>query len=247
MKRTKLLTLSLLSASLALAAHAAVTPLRPNNLATHVFQAQGRPLTLPSQAAPTAIVASYLRGKGQSDATVRSLRLKSESPAWRSSQHHLRMTQEVGGMAVYDSYVKATVNHRGQLVSVIANIAPVPASGVARASIDERAALAAAFRALKIPAGMPQVVGRNGETTSFAKGSLFLENPMVTKVAIPMSDATMSTGYLVETWRSIGNRLHETLVDGNGRVVEVVSRTNTDSYNVFAIDPEKSTQATVAG
>ena len=247
MRPTKILGLSVLSASLALAAHAAVTPLRPTQLATHVFQAQGRPLTLPSQAAPTAVVASYLRGKGQSEATIRSLRLASQGQGSRNGEQHLRMTQEVAGLAVYDTYVKATVTPRGQLVSAIFNLAPVPAGGVTRASIDESAALAAAFRALKITSGLPRVVGRNDATTSFAKDGVFLEGPRVTRVAIPMSDGTMATGYLVQTWRRIGNRLHETLVDGKGRVVEVVSRTNTDTYNVFAIDPDKSAQATVPG
>ncbi|MCI4568424.1 M36 family metallopeptidase [Lysobacter sp. CFH 32150] len=62
-----------------------------------------------------------------------------------------------------------------------------------------------------------------------------------------MPDGTLSTGFLVETWRLSGNLLHETVVDGNGRVIEVVKRTNTDSYNVFTVDPTATPQAIVAG
>src|SRR5262249_18336199 len=50
-----------------------------------------------------------------------------------------------------------------------------------------------------------------------------------------------------ETWSQRGNQLHETLVDGDGRVVEVTSRTNNDTYNVFPEDPDKSSQTIVAG
>ena len=57
----------------------------------------------------------------------------------------------------------------------------------------------------------------------------------------------MQAGFLVQTWRTAGNRLVETLVGGDGRVVETVSRTSTDSYNVFEVDPEKSRQKVVTG
>ena len=249
MNRSKTLAFGLLAASLSLAVHAAGNPVRPNDLATRVSHAQaGRALTLPTQAAPAAVVSEYLRRKGHSDSTVRSLKLKSQSRGLRNNQVHLRLAQEIGGLPVYDTYVKATVNRRGELVSVIENLAPSPAGGVARPTIDEAAALAAAFRILKIPGTVPQVVGRSANETSFAKGRQFLEQPLVSRVAIPMSDGTMSTGFLVETWQRTGNRLHETLVNGHGGVVEVLGRTNSDSYHVFLADPEENpSQVTVPG
>ena len=58
----------------------------------------------------------------------------------------------------------------------------------------------------------------------------------------------MSTGFLVETWERAGNRLRETLVSGQGGVVEVLGRTNSDSYHVFLADSEENpSQVTVPG
>lgn len=250
MNRTRTLTVGVLAASLALAmsAASAANALSPNQLATHVARAQaGRPLTSPSQAAPGTVIAGYLRARGKSDRTLRSLLLVSQQTDWRRDRTHVRMTQQVAGLPVYDTYVKATLDRRGALVSLIENLAPVPATGVARAAIDERRALAAAFRSLKLTGTVPDVAGRHGNLTTFARGQRFLEQPRVTRVAVPMSDGTMSTGFLVQTWQRAGNLLHETLVDGGGRVVEVVRRTNSDSYNVFAVDPDKTPQAVVSG
>ena len=42
-------------------------------------------------------------------------------------------------------------------------------------------------------------------------------------------------------------QLHHTTVDGNGRVLDIESRTATDSYNVFLEDPGKDAQTVVAG
>ena len=200
MSRNKMLAVGLLTASVALAVHAAGNPVAPDALATRTtLAAHGRPLTLPSQAAPAAIAAAYLRRHGHSDATVRSLKLNALGAPGHNDRRHLRMSQEVGGLMVYDTYVKATVNKRGELLSVIENLAPVPAGGVTRATIDERAALAAALRALKIAIPAPQAIARHGNTTSFAKARGFSAAPTVTRVAIPMSDGTLAAGFLVET------------------------------------------------
>ncbi len=248
MKPTIFLPATLLAAGIALAVHAADAPLLPRDMATHVLRADaGRAFTPPSSAAPAAVVAGYLRAHGRSDATTRSLRVRGETRNARSGTRFLRMGQEVGGLAVYDTYAKAALNARGQLVSLIENLAPVPAKGVSAASIDESLALDAAIRALHIPAQATRVVLRSGPATRFARGNGFVEGPLVTRVAVPMADGSMQTGFLVQTWRTSGNRLVETLVGGDGRVIETVSRTNTDSYNVFAVDPETSAQAPVAG
>lgn len=250
MSRNTILAVGLLAAAVSLAVHAAglpVQPVKPDNLATRTALAQGgRLLTLPSQAAPAAIVATYLRGHGHSEATVRSLKVRSESGQSANGRRHLRFAQEVGGLQVYDTYLKATVTRRGELVSVIENLAPV-SGRVVPASIDAAAALRAAFVQLKINAALPRSVGRSGQATLFAQPAGFVAGPQVTPIAIPMSDGTLAAGFLVETWRGDGNLLQETLVDGYGRVVEVVKRTNSDSYHVFAVDPEKTPQATVAG
>jgi extracellular elastinolytic metalloproteinase len=248
MKPTSLLPATLLAAGIALAVHAADAPLRSTGLPTRVLHADaGRAFTLPSNAAPAAVVAGYLRAQGRSDPTVRSLRVRGQSAQTNKGVRFLRLGQEVGGLPVYDTYAKAAINARGQLVSLVENLAPVPAKGVSAASIDETIALGAAIRALKIPAQATRAVTRSGTSTRFARGNGFVEGPLVTRVAVPMADGTMQVGFLVQTWRTSGNRLVETLVGGDGRVVETVSRTNSDSYNVFAVDPEKTKQKVVTG
>ena len=248
MKPTSLLPATLLAAGIALAVHAADAPLRPTDLPTRVLHADaGRAFTVPSSAAPSAVVASYLRANGRSDATVRSLRVRGQSAQAHNGVRFLRLGQEVGGLAVYDTYAKAAVNARGQLVSLVENLASVPAKGVAAASIDESLALTAAIRALNIPAQATRALTRSGTSTRFARGNGFVEGPLVTRVAVPMADGSMQVGFLVQTWRTSGNRLVETLVGGDGRVIETVSRTNSDSYNVFPVDPEKSKQKIVTG
>ena len=248
MKPTSLLPATLLAAGIALAVHAADAPLRATDLPTRVLHADaGRAFTVPSNAAPSAVVASYLRAKGRGDATVRSLRVRGQSAQAHNGVRFLRLGQEVGGLAVYDTYAKAAINASGQLVSLVENLAPVPAKGVSAASIDESMALGAAIRALNIPAQATRAVKRSGTSTRFARGNGFVEGPLVTRVAVPMADGSMQVGFLVQTWRTSGNRLVETLVGGDGRVIETVSRTNSDSYNVFAVDPEKTKQKVVTG
>jgi hypothetical protein len=212
----------------------------------NIYRAEGvQGLTLPSTASPAAIVAQFLGARGRDAATLRSLALVSQG-AERNGVAHSRMEQRVNGLAVYGAYAKAAINERGELVHLIENLAP--AGPVARASIDERQALAAALGRLhpSVSANLA-VTGRKAETTSFARGAFFHADPSATRVAIPMGDGSLAEGYLVETWTDEQNLLHETLVSGSGEVLFVETRTNTDSYNVFAIDPSKSTQSVVAG
>lgn len=247
MKPITLLPVTLLALGIALAVHAADAPLRPTDLTTRTLHAAaGRAYTSPSKAAPVDVVAGYLRTHGRSDATVKSLRVRGQGVQARKGVRFLRLGQEVGGLAVYDTYAKAAIDSNGQLVSLVENLVPAP-SKLTPASIDEVAALNAAIRALNIPTQATRVLLRSGATTRFARGDVFVESPLVTRVAVPMNDGSMRIGFLVQTWRTSGNRLEETLVGGDGRVIETVARTNTDNYNVFAVDPEKSPQAIVSG
>jgi len=219
---------------------------RWNSRSANIYRSEGvHALTLPSTASPTAIVAQFLGARGRDAATLRSLAPVSQGSA-RNGVAHSRMEQRVNGLAVYGSYVKASINERGELVHLIENLAP--AGRVAGATIDERQALAAALGRLYPGMGADLAVsGRKGETTTFARGAFFHADPSATRVAIPMADGSLEEGYLVETWSEEKNLLHETLVSGGGEVLFVETRTNTDSYNVFKIDPIKSVQTLVAG
>ena len=62
-----------------------------------------------------------------------------------------------------------------------------------------------------------------------------------------MAGGKSARGWLVETWTQRSNQLHHTIVDGNGRVLDIESRTADDSYNVFTEDPGKDAQTVVVG
>src|SRR5436190_422106 len=133
----------LLSAAVALAVQAAAsapTP-RDDRAATHITRAaNGHALTAPSQAAPSTIVANFLRGKGHGSGAVNGLRVRSDAPD-RKGIRQLRMQQEVGGLVVQGAYVKAAIGRNGTLLSVIENLAPVPARCLQSAKLDQTASL----------------------------------------------------------------------------------------------------------
>ena len=194
---------------------------------------QGRgALTQPSTASPRAVLAQYLRGQGRSQATADSL-VESSRNAGRQGVTHAQFEQRAGAVAVYGTYAKASFSAAGELLSVIENLATVPAR-VTPARVNAQQAIAAAVASLypalrAVPAGF------------------FRNAPTATRVAIPHVDGTMSAGFLVETWTRQDNQLNESLVDGDGAVVHVESRTNKDSYNVFRINPNVTPQAVLPG
>ena len=59
--------------------------------------------------------------------------------------------------------------------------------------------------------------------------------------------ARLARGWLVETWTLRKNLLHHTIVDGDGRVLDVEKRTAEDTYNICAEDPLKGSQTIVSG
>lgn len=207
----------------------------------------GKTLTAPSRAALERIVGDFLRGRGASAATVGSLRTVAVGKA-RNGIVQLRMTQEVGGLTVYGSYVKAAVSTRGELVQLIERIAPVPEAAPAAARIGAEQALVAALA--RLYPGEQIMLGRSvreGNTVTFPGDRFFHSAPRVTAVAVPAKDASMAVGFLVETWSEKRNLLHETLVGGDGRVLNVELRTADDSYNVFVEDPSKGSQTVTPG
>ncbi len=189
-------------------------------------------LTLPSTASPRAVLAQYLRDQARSQRTVDSL-VESARNAGRQGVTHARFEQRAEGLPVYGTYAKASFGASGELLSVIENLASVPAR-VTSARVNPQQAIAAAVANLDpalrtVPAGF------------------FRNAPTATRVAIPHDDGTMTAGFLVETWSRQDNRLNESLVDADGAVVHVESRTNNDSYNVFRINPNVTPQAVLSG
>jgi extracellular elastinolytic metalloproteinase len=204
-------------------------------------------LTGPSKDSPRAIVVRALRERGVADSALNSLVVVSESTNPRTGVRDVRFEQRVAGLRVYDAYVRAALTASGEVMQIIdATIAAPRALPGTRGSAQQ--ALRAALRRLhpEFP-GNPAARGQNGNDTVFAGGPFFHSDPVVTRVAIPLTDGTMRPGFLVETWTEQGNLLNHTLVEDDGTVLAVESRTVQDSYNVFRVNPVVTPQAVVAG
>jgi extracellular elastinolytic metalloproteinase len=204
-------------------------------------------LTGPSKDSSRAIVVRALRDRGVSDSTLASLVVVSESSNPRTGVRDVRFEQRVGGLWVYDSYVRAAITAAGEVLQIIdASVAVPRALPGARANAQQ--ALRAALRHLhpEFP-GNPQARGQNGNVTTFAGGPFFHSDPIVTRVAVPLTDGTMRPGYLVETWTEQRNLLNHTLVEDDGTVLSVEARTAKDSYNIFKVNPNVTPQEIVPG
>jgi len=121
-------------------------------------------------------------------------------------------------------------------------------SSVAPGRIDARTALDIVSKHLYPNASFTyRSAGTQGKGVVFDGGAFFHSRPQVTQVALPLSDGSLASGWRVETWAAQTNQLHYTIVDGEGQILEVESRTANDSYNVFVVDPDKGAQQVVAG
>jgi extracellular elastinolytic metalloproteinase len=210
----------------------------------------GRPLTGPSSASGASVVTQFLQSHGMGAATAASLQIAAQDGVSRGGLTHIHMEQEIAGLRVAGAYVKASLDDRGRLIHVIQNVADVPAAGVLPARVDERQALRAALRSLypvlaEDPAAVS--VSRQGNVTTFEKTASFLTAPTVERVAIANKGGALKTGFEVETWTKKGNLLHYSLVGGDGRVLAVEARTNTDRYNIFPVHPDATAQTIAPG
>jgi extracellular elastinolytic metalloproteinase len=193
-------------------------------------------------------VGASLRTRGASDATAHSL-VESGHAASKLGHTHVRLTQQVGGLTVYGSDLKATFNAGGDLLHVTGKIAAVPAGAPRPASIAERGALDAVIGRLYPDTKLDiTAMGAAGSTSRFKAGDgFFHEDPQVTRVLVPQTDGTLAQGFLVETWTRADNRLQHALVGGDGAILKIMRRTASDQYKVFTVDPGKTPQAIVSG
>jgi extracellular elastinolytic metalloproteinase len=159
----------------------------------------------------------------------------------------VRFEERAGGLAVYGVYAKAAFNARGELIHLIENLVPTR-GGIVAARVSAAQALAAALREHYGDAvALPPQARTQGNAVIFARTPFFHREPTVTRVAIADATGAMQPALLVETWSEQGNLLHHTLVSGDGAILAVEVRTNSESYNVFVVDPVKSLQTVVSG
>jgi extracellular elastinolytic metalloproteinase len=192
---------------------------------SRIVRDSGSALTLPSNASPAAVLATYLRSQGRDEATS----IVETSRATRNGVTNARFEQRAGNLPVYGTYAKAAINDRGELFHLVENLVSVR-GGVAAARITAQQAIQAAVANLygdQVPA--------------------FHSAPTATRVAVPQANGTLTTGYAVQTWTDETNQLDITVIDGDGSILGVESRTNNDSYNVFTESPTATPQAVVSG
>ncbi len=194
-----------------------------------VYRANGNAaLTAPSRGARAEAVRSFLSQKGRGPA-AQSLQVIGENP--RGAVTHLRFSQNVAGLPVYGTYVKASVDDRGRVLSVIENIVDPAPIAVARISGEEAVTRAIGFH----------------HPGRLANGSFWFRAPSATRVAVPLADGSLTEGYLVETWENASNDLWHTVIDGNGDVVHAELRTASDTYKIFPNHPGVTPQVVVSG
>ena len=212
-----------------------------------VASADGRPLAAVRAGGPAQTLVGFLQTRGRDGASIASLRT-AQTRAGAPGMTHLRVEQTVEGLTVYGAYAKAAFDRSGNLVHLIDRLSRVPAASLAPARIDAQQALRAAMARLHPGAqASGRLASTEGNTAVFEGGAFFHEAPTVTAVAAPLADGSMVRAWLVETWSEKTNKLHHTLVGGDGQILNVELRTANDSYNVFPVDPGKGPQTIVAG
>jgi hypothetical protein len=128
-----------------------------------------QPLTGPSNASPVAIVAQFLRGHGRDGVTVGSIVSVAEKKGALHGITQAKMEQRVSGLWIYDTYLKAALTDRGQLINLIEKTVPV-AGGLRAAAIDEQQALRAALQRVhpKLNVSLRQIRREGADTAVFA-------------------------------------------------------------------------------
>ncbi len=245
MPRTNSLTI--LCAAVALALSSGASAGGPLDRQARIERATAAtPLAVIGQGTHRDAVLERLRARGESEATTRSLATRSIARL-KSGLVQVRLEQEVGGVPIHGSAVKATFNDRGELLHLVDRLAPV-STGVTPAGIGERRALDAAMA--RVHPGVRaawQQGAREGRTLRFDGGAYFHRDALVTRVLAQGRDGRLAEAFLVETWTEKANLLDHTLVSGSAEVLWTERRTADDSYNVFAVDPAKGPQTVVAG
>ncbi len=228
------------------AAWAATATDRAFGPAGSVHGAAGAPLAGPAAEGLEATVADFLDGEGHSAATIDSLRSTRQMTAVGSDTTTVDFVQEVEGLTVFGTQLRAVFDGDGALIALGENL--VAAGLVVPAGVNARTAFDAALDRVHPGrgAGLSER-GRSGNSVAFGGDDLFFSDPTVTRVAIPLPGQALQEGFLVETWTDDDNQLDHTLVDGVGQVLFVQRRTVNESFNVFTENPDATPQGVEIG
>lgn len=204
-------------------------------------------LTNPSAVSPVNVIDNFLRSKQMPQVVLDSLSIKLNHTD-TSGTTHIKRDQFINGLRVFGAYVHGSVGVNGELIYTAENTVEPPASPIPVSSVNDEQAMQAALSVFypgTNAAALP-VKSRAGPKTLFTKGGPFIRDPSVEKILLPYEDGTLEEGYLVRLWDN-QNELNDYLISSAGRVVHKVSRTQHDSYHVYADHPDSSLQTTVIG
>jgi Zn-dependent metalloprotease len=149
----------------------------------------------------------------------------------RNGVSHLRMHQEIDGLRVHGSDIKAAISSEGRLVHLIERTARSDAK-IVQSNLSADAAISRAT---------------DHNFGAGKKADFFHISPSAEKVLIARNSGTLEEGYLVQNWSESDNMLYHTLVDGRGKIVDNELRTADDSYNVYTDHPLVGAQTVING
>ncbi len=164
-------------------------------------------LTEPAPGRPgEEIVRGFLRDHrglfGLAEADLAGLRFQGESVSRKSGLRMVRLQQTVGGMPVFGSDTRVTLDREGRILRLVGQLVPdaaaaQPAAGAPRLTAEQ--ALAAALRSVGIDLAAADV-GR--ETTG--SGALLVRDPRIKgRVASQLVAFPLAPGVLVPAWLQI--------------------------------------------
>lgn len=190
-------------------------------------------LALVNRQSPQVILARYLADNNKDPRIADSLEITREHQSKFGNTHYI-LEQRINGLRVYDSNIKLAVDSDNKVINIIDGLPDHYVSRIVPGSISHRQALQGAlhwnFPKVK---RMPLREGVDGNKTFFNKGDFFYKSPSVEDILLLKNDGTVAAGFLVFAWSHDDNLLYETVVAGDGSVIENRLRTAFDSYRVY--------------
>lgn len=193
---------------------------------------------------PENMVKQFLRGRGHFDQTLATIKFEAGTPGLNGTVHY-NATQWLDGVPIHGAYAKFTINARGDLIHLIDRIVPIKNSPTPP-TVSPAAALDVTLRRLHPWAvkGMSEI-GKAGNRHDFAgEKDLFRAPPSVRHVLFPLENGQLASGWQVETSTRKTSRQEsqhqETLIGGDGKLHESISRRSNASFKVYPSDPRNA-------
>jgi extracellular elastinolytic metalloproteinase len=183
---------------------------------------------------------SFLQAR-HDESTLRDLLPLKEHES--SGVEHVTFGQQVAGLDVYGTYLRASFRANGDLVSVVENLVST-ARALRPAQVGPEVALRVVLDRFYPGVASPREISSVGNVVTFARVGSLDHEPTVTRTALPLRGRALDSGYLVVTWDRT-NQLRHTIVSGRGQILYEQLRTNRESYRIFPNHPGVTPQELV--